>query len=280
MSTCITQGATPCHSPPSSTTPCSPLTLTPNRAPPPPSPANGEVHFVVPGRILLFKPPSSALPPGAQWADGDGERRFSPAFFADLLDYLGVSLVVPCDDAAYDPQPFLDRGIAVEPLGSAGALTLEALDRFLTLARRARGAVAIHCGGCARLAYASELISAYLLRSGLLSDPLDAVSWLAMARAAPAAPGAALDAAAVLDRLRRAGLARSISFFDDVPFSIPSGTTPNNPAGAAAADPPADARGAARPRAALAAQWQLPPMTRGNSAPLLLAVPPSRLCFR
>lgn len=81
------------------------------------SPTNGEVCFVVPGKVLLFRPPCGSLPAGTPWEDRDGERHFSPAFYADLLSHLGARVVLRCDGAEYDPGPFLDAGMAVEPLG-------------------------------------------------------------------------------------------------------------------------------------------------------------------
>ncbi len=115
--------------------------------------------------------------------DRDGERHFSPAFYADLLHDLGVSLVIGADEAEYDHSPFSDRGMDVESLGcradDGNALTLQALDRFITLLDRADGLVAIHCAG--RLPYACALLSAYMLRRRFFSNPAEAVSWLAMA---------------------------------------------------------------------------------------------------
>jgi hypothetical protein len=147
------------------------------------SPINGQIHVVVPGKIILFKAPCGDLPAGRSWMDRDGERHFSPAFYADLLCDLGVSLVIGADEAQYDHSPFAARGMDVEALGcradDGNALTLQALDRLITLLDRAHGLVAIHCAG--RLPYACTLLSAYMLRRRFFSNPAQAVSWLAMA---------------------------------------------------------------------------------------------------
>lgn len=144
---------------------------------------NGQIHVVVPGKIILFKAPCGDLPADRLWMDRDGERHFSPAFYADLLLDLGVSLVIGADEAEYDCSPFSDCGMGVESLGcradDGNALTLQALDRFITLLDRTDGLVAIHCAG--RLPYACTLLSAYMLRRRFFSNPADAVSWLAMA---------------------------------------------------------------------------------------------------
>ncbi len=217
----------------------------------------------MPGEIILFKAPS-AVPPssGALWIDAGGERHFSPAFYADLLSHLGASLVVRCDGSRYDPAPFLDRGIAVEPLsrkmdaadddsgggggndsdddgggdGDGGGLTFEALDRFLALVDEADGSVALHCGaGAAGHSVACALLSAYLLRRRHFGDPLDAVSWLSMARPGAGAPAAALTAALAGVR----GVSRSASLGDAAPLLPPS------PAGHPAPAPTPTAHGGA-----------------------------------
>lgn len=56
------------------------------------SPLNGAVHIVVPGRFILFRSPA-VVPGGGLWADEGAERRFSAAFYADLLRDLGVTWV-------------------------------------------------------------------------------------------------------------------------------------------------------------------------------------------
>ena len=238
---------------------------------------------MVPGKVLLFKPPSAGLPPGALWADSAAGRRFAPAFFADLLDYLGATLVVSCDAAEYDPQPFLTRGIAVEalPPPAGGAPPLERLDRFLALADGAPGAVAIHAGGAGQ-PYAAALLASYLLHRRLLPDPVGAVSWLAMARSpAAAAPAAALDA--VIDRLHTAGLTRTLSAVDTASFPI----SPSLPAAAATPPPPALVRPprpapggltveVAEGEAGGGARRRPPRMARGESAPALQVSPPGR----
>jgi hypothetical protein len=165
----------------------------------------------------MFDTPCHDLPEGRTWQDVDGRRHFSAEFYADLLQELGVSVVIRAEAAEYDPAPFTRRGIAVEDLEppgqrsrGGGALTLQALDRFLALLACASGSVALHCGS--RPAFADALLSAYLLRRRLFADPAGALSWLSIARPGPHAPVPAEVLATVLPGRLADLLPRSASF--------------------------------------------------------------------
>jgi hypothetical protein len=62
-------------------------------------PCNGEVQIALPGRLLFFRAPSAALPPGVDWSDESCSRRqhFSAGFYAGLLRDLGATLVLALD---------------------------------------------------------------------------------------------------------------------------------------------------------------------------------------
>ena len=53
--------------------------------------------IVATGRFLLFPAPAADLPPGVDWADDGGRRRFSPAFYASLLRDMGAAVAVGLD---------------------------------------------------------------------------------------------------------------------------------------------------------------------------------------
>ena len=123
------------------------------------APANGAVHILAPGKLLLFPSPVD-LPDGALWASGaarpDGAapaRRFAAAFYADLLPDLHVRAVASLDRCccAAAPAAFAAAGLAVVDLAPDSPRRrpspLRALDALLTLTRTARGAVALHAGG-------------------------------------------------------------------------------------------------------------------------------------
>jgi hypothetical protein len=54
---------------------------------------NGSVFIAVPGHFIIFRAPRDDLASGGTWADVDGGRHFSAAFYADLLHTLGVTQV-------------------------------------------------------------------------------------------------------------------------------------------------------------------------------------------
>jgi hypothetical protein len=150
------------------------------------NPANGELHVVVPNRLLAFPSPHD-LPDGRDWQDEAGARRFSPAYLADILRDFDVAVALCCTgssrSAPYDPAPLAERGVAVEAL--RGDHLLAAGDRLLTLARAAPGAIALHgAGGWEE----GLLLAAYLVR--LHSFPArQALAWVHLTHPpAPVAP--------------------------------------------------------------------------------------------
>ena len=152
------------------------------------SPVNGNVHVVVPGKILCFPTPADLG--DRLWADeeaarGGLARRFSAAFLADLLADLGVDVAVCLHDSAYDRAAFLAQGIEVEDLAAdpAGPHMLRAMDRFLAVAAAAPGLVALHSGAADGPGRLGALVLSYLTgRLGFDSD--GAVAWIAMAHPA------------------------------------------------------------------------------------------------
>jgi hypothetical protein len=152
-------------------------------------PANGGLHTIVPGRLLLIPSPVD-IPNGHDWMDMDCGRRFSPTFFADLLATefsaaLVISLSHERPDTEYDTSAFEERDIAMEvismgPRGSPHHL-LAAADRLLALLRAAPGAVAVHVqgpgscgGGSAGVLLATGLMRVFGFSAG------EAAAWLRM----------------------------------------------------------------------------------------------------
>ena len=147
--------------------------------------ANGELHVVVPNKLLAFRSPTD-LPDGRAWIDDGGTRRFSPSYYADILSDFDVSVVLCCGGASasppYDASALLERGVGVEVLAAdvrSGRLLADT-DRVLTLARAAPGAIALHgAGGWEE----GLLLSAYLIR--LHGFPArEALAWARMAHPA------------------------------------------------------------------------------------------------
>jgi hypothetical protein len=165
--------------------------------------ANGNVHMAVPGRMFFFSSPK-VLPSEQQWIDSVADnstttRHFSPAFYAELFEELGVSAVVclGCGDVAAS-SAFAERGIEVVDFGLAedGSSLLRGLDRLLSLAAVATGPVAVHSGDGFRWpAYIGTLVAALLINR-LGFDEGAATAWIRMLcpwmlSAAPASQGSA-----------------------------------------------------------------------------------------
>ncbi len=190
-------------------------------------PANGGIHTIVPGRLLLIPSPAN-LPDGRCWMDMDGGRRFSPKFLADLLasEFHAALILGLSHDASateYGAWAMEERAIAVEdlPMGEPGSphLLLPAADRLLALLRAAPGAVAVHVqgraargGGRAGVLLATALIRVFGFSAG------EAAAWLRMACPPLHVPHAHLSAATAAHTPFLAALA-----FDDMgrPASLP-----------------------------------------------------------
>ena len=146
-------------------------------------PANGNVHVLLPGRLLLTPPPAQ-LPPGREWADvcEDGRpatRRFGAGFLADLLVDHDVSAVlclgrIGGSDAAVLGARGLDvHDLALDPQRPA---LLPALDRLLTVSRAAPGCVAVFGYGDSDAAVGT-LAKAWLM-TGFGFDGGAAAAWV------------------------------------------------------------------------------------------------------
>ena len=120
-------------------------------------PANGNLHVLIPGKLLLVPTPR-ALPPGSRWADegtpGQPQvRHFSAAFLAELLVDHGVAAVVCLGrSGGGSDASFRACGIDTHDLGldASRPALLGALDRLAAVARAAPGPVAVFAGGGGR----------------------------------------------------------------------------------------------------------------------------------
>jgi hypothetical protein len=147
--------------------------------------ANGELHVVVPNKLIAFRTPTD-LPDRRAWMDDCGTRRFSPLYYADILSDFDVSVVLCCggvgSDPPYDASALEGCGMGVEVIaaGVQSGQLLAATDRVLTLARAAPGAIALHgAGGWEE----GLLLTAYLIRLHGFSAR-QAIAWARMAHPA------------------------------------------------------------------------------------------------
>jgi hypothetical protein len=159
------------------------------------SPVNGSVFTIVPNQILLFLTPSTKIPCGRLWYDTNGKREFSAAFYAELMSFLRVTLIIRLDDEEHQDDDIFEKGgtavCTLEDLGCrdpADRFSLQTISRFVDVCRHAPGPVAV----CGDDRLACTLLTAYLLRAGLFADAAEAVSWICIARGAAVAPDYAL----------------------------------------------------------------------------------------
>jgi hypothetical protein len=150
---------------------------------------NGNVHVLVPGKLLLFPTPAE-IPGGHLWADTSEHERstarhFSAAFLADLLSELGVSSVAclgrttGSDAAAFHASGLDVHDLALDPRRPA---LLSAMDRLLAVAGVAPGPTALFLGddsAVARLEWVETLACAWLI-SGFGFDSGTAAAWVRM----------------------------------------------------------------------------------------------------
>ena len=152
-------------------------------------PANGDLHVLIPGKLLLFPPPSQ-LAAGLHWIDCASQddpgpaRSFSAAFQAELLEEFEVAAVVnPGGTSPGDAGAFRARGIDVHHLGwePGRPALLGALDRLLALHRAASAPVAAMFGGEGPGRGGVETLAAAWLVTDCGFDGGAAAAWVRMA---------------------------------------------------------------------------------------------------
>eukprot|EP00292_Cryptomonas_paramecium_P012152 CAMPEP_0113707778 /NCGR_PEP_ID=MMETSP0038_2-20120614/28597_1 /TAXON_ID=2898 /ORGANISM="Cryptomonas paramecium" /LENGTH=298 /DNA_ID=CAMNT_0000633375 /DNA_START=1 /DNA_END=893 /DNA_ORIENTATION=- /assembly_acc=CAM_ASM_000170 len=110
------------------------------------NPLNGDFHFVVPDKFIAFKGPVDL---GDKEYDDDdqGFRNFSPSYYADVFNQLGVTTVVRLNESHYDPSAFTQRGISFHHLEfqDCSAPPTHIAAEFLQAVDASHGLVAVHC---------------------------------------------------------------------------------------------------------------------------------------
>jgi cell division cycle 14 len=148
-------------------------------------PLNGDVHAVVPGRLIAFKGPcADAVSASGPWADRGGARDFHPAYYVEMFRRMGVQLVVRLCEPRYDEAECTRAGVPLLDLRFDGhsAPPLAAVFRFFRATDGVAGgggAVAVHCtGGRGRT---GTLVALWLMRTHRFTAR-EAIAWLRVAR--------------------------------------------------------------------------------------------------
>ena len=144
------------------------------------SPANGNLHEVVPGKFVAMQGPEDLG--GADYRDdAGGGRAFSPAFYAEILREMGVGTVVRLNEPRYAADELASRGFAHHSLEFPDCTCPPdaVVDAFLRAADAEPGAVAVHCR--AGLGRTGTLIALWMMRRHGFGAR-EAMGWLRVMR--------------------------------------------------------------------------------------------------
>jgi len=134
--------------------------------------ANGDMNWIVPGKILAFKGPRTTP---------KNQPSYPPSFYLGHLKGLGVKTIVRLNKNHYDKLIFIDEGMCHHDLyfGDGTIPSVQIVENFLQIVGESSGAIGVHCkGGIGRT---GTLICAYLMyKYDFGAD--DAIAWVRICR--------------------------------------------------------------------------------------------------
>ncbi len=143
------------------------------------NPLNADMHEIVPRRLLAFPGPKNL---GARMhIDCSQTRRFSPEYFADIFEEIGVSTVIRLNDAQYCKSAFESKGINHFDLyfEDCDVPSDEIVKEFFRIVDASPGIIAIHCAS--GLGRTCTLIALYMMRSHQFTAR-ESMGWLRVMR--------------------------------------------------------------------------------------------------
>ena len=144
------------------------------------SPANGNLHEVVPGKFVAFQGPKDLG--GADYRDSArGARTFSPGFYVEILRDMGVTAVVRLNEPWYAAEALTAHGFEFHSLEFEDCTCPPdaVVEAFMQIADATTGAVAVHCK--AGLGRTGTLIALYMMRTHGFTAR-EAMGWLRIMR--------------------------------------------------------------------------------------------------
>jgi cell division cycle 14 len=146
------------------------------------NPLEGDLHWVVPDKLIAFKGPQSMPDSSLQYVDCNGYRKFSPSFYTEAaFADMGVRTVVRLNELEYDPQEFEQCGIRCVDLEFDDCTVPEThiVVEFLHVVETSPGPVAVHCK--AGLGRTGTLIAIYMMKHHGFTAR-EAMGWLRIVR--------------------------------------------------------------------------------------------------
>ncbi|KAF4656985.1 Dual specificity protein phosphatase cdc14a [Perkinsus chesapeaki] len=139
--------------------------------------ANGDMNWIIPGKILAFAGPSDTL------VDEQGQEVCHPELYVKIFSNpdFAVSTVVRLNEKRYSPDFFTSNGIKHYDLNfeDGSCPSTEMVKRFFAIVDSSEGAVAVHCK--AGLGRTGTLIGLWAMREFGLTAP-QFIGWCRLCR--------------------------------------------------------------------------------------------------